>query len=56
LENVGDYCDYSTIGKITKLLHAYQDLFPTKFTYMKGIKCPMGEMNIPLKGDARPVK
>jgi hypothetical protein len=56
LENVGDYWDDATIDKITKLLHEYQDLFPTKFTDMKGIKGPMGEMKIPLKLDARPVK
>jgi hypothetical protein len=46
----------ATIDKITELLHEYQDLFPTKFTDMKGIKGPMGEMKIPLKPDARPVK
>jgi hypothetical protein len=56
LANVGDYWDYATISKITELLHEYHDFFPTKFTYMKGIKGPMGEMNIPLKEDARPVK
>jgi hypothetical protein len=56
LVNVGDYWDDATIDKITKLLHEYQDLFPTKFTDMKGIKGPMGEMNIPLKPDARPVQ
>jgi hypothetical protein len=53
LENVGDYWDDSTIGNITELLHEYQDLFPTKFKDMKGIKGPMGEMKIPLKEDAR---
>jgi hypothetical protein len=31
-------------------------LFPAKFIDMKSIKGPMGEMNIPLKPDARPVK
>jgi hypothetical protein len=56
LINVGDYWDDATIGKITELLHEYQDLFPTKFTDMKGIKGPMGEMKIPLKENARPVK
>ena len=54
--NVGDYWDASTIIKITELLHEYQDLFPTKFTDMKGIKGPMGEMKIPLKIDAMPIK
>jgi hypothetical protein len=42
LENVGDYWDEATIGKITILLHDYRDLFPTKFIDMKGIKEPMG--------------
>jgi hypothetical protein len=53
---VGDYWDDATISKITELLHEYQDLFPTKFTDMKGIKGPMGEMKIPLRLDARPIK
>jgi hypothetical protein len=56
LANVGDYWDVATIDKFTELLHEYQDLFPTKFTDMKGIKGPMGEMRIPLNPDARPVK
>jgi hypothetical protein len=56
LENVGDYWDDATISKITELFHEYQDLFPTNFTDMKGIKGPMGEMKIPLKEDARPIK
>jgi hypothetical protein len=56
LSNVGDYWDASTIDKITELLHEYHDLFPTKFTDMKGIKGPMGDMRIPLKPDARPIK
>jgi hypothetical protein len=42
LANVGDYWDVATIEKITELLHEYQDLFPTKFIGMKGIKLPMG--------------
>jgi hypothetical protein len=56
LANVGDYWDDATIDKIIELLHQYQDLFPTKFTNMKCIKGPMGEMKMPLKIDARPVK
>ena len=56
LENVGDYWDDATISKITELLHEYHDLFPTKFTDVKGIKGPMGEMKIHLKVDARYVK
>jgi hypothetical protein len=56
LANVGDYWDDATISKIAKLLHEYQELFQTKFTEMKGIKGTMGEMNIPLRSDARPIK
>jgi hypothetical protein len=47
--NVGDYWDATTIDKITELLHGYQDLFPTKFTDMKGIKGKMCEMRIPYR-------
>jgi hypothetical protein len=53
---VGDYWDDDTISKIKELLHEYQDLFPTKVTYMKGIKGPMGEINIPLRSYSRPIK
>jgi hypothetical protein len=56
MENVRDYWDDATIRKITELLHEYQDLFPTKFTDMKGIKGPMGEMKIPLRPDAKHIK
>jgi hypothetical protein len=56
LANVEDYWDVATIDKITEFLHEYQDLFLTNFTNMKGIKGPMGEMRIPLKPDAKPVK
>jgi hypothetical protein len=56
LANVGDYWDDATIDNIIELMREYHDLFPTKFTDMKGIKGPMGEMKIPLKLDARPVK
>ena len=52
LANIGDYWDDVTIDKNTELLHECQYLFPTKFTDMKGIKGPMGEMKIPLKAEA----
>jgi hypothetical protein len=54
--NVRDYWDVSTIDKIIELLYEYQDLLLTKFTYMKGIKGPMGEKRIPLKPNVKPVK
>jgi hypothetical protein len=56
LANVRDYWDVASIEKITEIQHEYQDFFPTKFTDMKDIKGPMGEMKIPLKPDEKPVK
>ena len=44
------------MGKITNLLHEFQDLFSTKFSEMKGIVGDVGEMKIPLKPDERHVK
>lgn len=44
------------MGHITDLLQEYQDLFPTKFTEMKGILGDLGVMRIPLKEGAKPVK
>ena len=40
----------------TDLLHEFQDLFPTKFPEMKGILGDLGEINILLKPDAKPVR
>ena len=42
--------------KITNLLHEFQYLFPMKFSEMKGILGDLGEMKIPLKPDAKPVR
>jgi len=53
---IGDYWDEETVGKITDLLHEYNDLFPTKFTEMKGIAGELGEMMIPLRVDAKAVR
>ena len=44
------------MGKITDLLHEFQDLIPAKFSKMKGIVGDLGEMKIPLRSDAKPVK
>ena len=45
--NVGDYWGEETMAKITDLLHEFQDLFPTRFSGMKGILSDLGEMKIP---------
>jgi hypothetical protein len=42
--------------KITELLHEYSDLFPATFSDMKGVARELGEMKIPLRPDARPVR
>ena len=54
--NVRDYWDEETMAKITDLLHEFQDLFPTNFSEVKGILGYLGEMKIPLKPDAKPVR
>ena len=54
--NIEDYWDDETVGKITDLLHEFQDLFPTKFFKMKGIVGELSEMKILLRLDAKPVK
>jgi hypothetical protein len=41
---------------IIELLHEYNDLFPTTFTYMKGITRELVEMKIPLISEARPIR
>ena len=54
--NVGDYWDEETMAKIIDMLHEFQDLFPTKFSEMKGILGDLGEMKIPFKPDVKLVK
>ena len=44
------------MGKITNLLHEFQDLFTTNFSDMKGIVGDIREMNTSLKLDVNPVK
>ena len=54
--NIGYYQVEETMGKITKVLHEFHDLFPTKLYEMKGIVGDLGEMKISLRPDAKPVK
>ena len=44
------------VDKVNELLHEYQDLFPTKFTDLKGIIKDLGVMKITLKPDVKSVK
>ena len=54
--NVWDYWDEETMEMITYLLHEFQYLFPMKFSEMKGILGDLGEMKIPLKPHAKPMR
>jgi hypothetical protein len=56
MASIGDYCDEQTMERITELLREYIDMFPTTFTEMKGIASELGEMNIPLKPEAIPIR
>ena len=53
---IEDYWDEEMVSIVTQLLHEYQDLFPTKFSEMKGILGDIGVIKISLKTDAKPVK
>jgi hypothetical protein len=53
---IGDYWNDETIEKVADLLQEYQDLFPTTFSEMKGIAGDLGEMKIPLKPGAKPIR
>ena len=53
---IGYYWDDLTMGKVADLLHEFWDLFPTKFSEMKGISGDLGEVKIPLKNDEKSVK
>jgi hypothetical protein len=56
MASIGDYWDEQTVEIIRKLLHEYNDLFPTTFTKMKGIAGELGEMKIPLRDEARLIR
>jgi hypothetical protein len=56
LASIGDYWDEQTVTKIQALLQEYEDLFPTNFSELKGIKGDLGEMRIELNPESRPVK
>jgi hypothetical protein len=56
MASIGDYWDEKTVESITELLREYNDLFPTTFTEMKGIAGELGEMKIPLRAEARPIR
>jgi len=44
------------VDKVAEFLREYQDLFPTKFSDLKGIIGDLGVMKINLKPDMKPMK
>jgi hypothetical protein len=44
------------VERITELLRKYSYLFPTTFSEMKGVAGELGEMKIPLRPNAKPIK
>ena len=56
LAKIRDYCNENTKGKVAKLLTDYQNLFPIKFSELKGITGDLGVMHITLKPDVWPIK
>jgi len=52
---IGYYWNDETVEKIACLNREYQDLFPTKFSEMKGIAGDLGKMKILLKPGPKPV-
>jgi len=53
---IGEYWDDTIVDKVTELLCEYQDMFPTKFSDIKGIIRDLGFMMITLRLDVKLVK
>jgi hypothetical protein len=56
MASIGNHWDEQTVDRIIELLREYSDLFPMTFTKIKGIAGELGEMKIPLKLEARPIR
>jgi hypothetical protein len=56
IESIRYYLDNQTVERITYLLHEYSDLFLVIFSKMKELTGELGEMRIPLKPKARPIR
>jgi hypothetical protein len=54
--NIGYYWNNETVEKIADLLREYHDVFPTTYVEMNGIAGELGEIKIPLKRYAKPVR
>jgi len=56
IASIGDYWDKQIVERITELLRKYSDLFRATFSKMKGLEGEIGDMKIPLKPEARPIR
>jgi hypothetical protein len=56
MASIKDHWDEKIVEIIIELLCEYNNLFPMKFTEMKGIAGELGEMKIPLKPEVRSIK
>jgi hypothetical protein len=56
MASIVDYWDEQTMTEIQALLREYEDMFPKRFSKLKGIKGDLGEMRIDLKIDVNSIK
>ena len=56
MAKICNYWSEEQTTEIVNLLKEFQDVFARGYKYLKGIVHEMGEMNIDIKPDARPVK
>jgi hypothetical protein len=56
MASIRDYWDEQIVESIIELLREYRELSPTTFIEMKGIVGELGEMNIPLRPEERPIR
>jgi len=54
--NFGDYSNDAIVDKVIEVLREYQDMFPMKFSNLKGLIKNLSVMEITLKPDAKLVK
>jgi hypothetical protein len=56
MDIIGDYWDKEMVTQVVDILKEYEDLFPWRFSKMKGIAGSLGAMKIQLKPNAKMVK
>jgi hypothetical protein len=56
MDNIGEYLDEKRVEIIEKILHEYNNLFPTMITKMKEIEGEIGKMKLLLRYKERPIE